>query len=166
MSRPSCTEQRGQALVELVLAAAMLLPLFLLLYQATRFVYARLELISLTRETAMFLIHENKSALPRDLLLELAKRTRLDPDDLSGKVEAAVFGSEFSEVPVLGQMGKLATQFLLGSKLTLEYRLRFGGALGRLAPDGVLLQESATFQSGTWKNLGMKELCKMLFSLE
>ena len=166
MSRLSFTEQRGQALTELVLAACLLLPLFLLLYQAARLVYARLELVSLTRETAMFLIHENISEVPGGLVTELAKRTRLDPDLVSAEVVSAVMSEQFSDMPVMGVLGKFGTKFLLGSKLKVHYRLKFGGALGRAMPDGILLSESVTFQSGCWKNLGEKEIAKMLFSVE
>lgn len=144
----------------------MLLPVFLLLYQATRFIYARMELVSLTRETAMFLIHENRSDLPNSLVTDLAKKTRLDPDQVSAKITGAAMSGEFSDMPVLGTMGKFATQFLLGSKLEIQYRLKFGGALGRALPDGLVLSESVTFQSGCWKNLGTKEIAKMLFSWE
>ena len=122
MSRPSCTDERGQALTELVLAACLLLPVFMLFYQVTRLVYARLELISLTRETALFLIHENRHDLPGTLVKDLAKKTRLDPEQVSAKVTAVGMSGQFADMPVIGVLGKLASRFLLGSNLKIQYR--------------------------------------------
>ena len=115
----------------------MLLPVFLLFYQVTRFTYARLELVSLTRETAMFLIHENRSELPDGLVEELAKKTRLDSSLVSAKITGAGLSDEFSDLPVLGSMGKLATQFLLGSKLDQAPSTRSIYRVGKNSENGL-----------------------------
>ena len=150
--------------MELVLAAAMLLPLMLLAYHMTRLIYARLELVSLTREAAMLMIHEARSDLPSGILTELAKRTRLDPDNVTAEVVAASLGSQMSGEASAQGLEAVVKKMLLGSRLQIHYRLRFAGLLGKLRPEGLRMTETVVFQSGTWKNLGWDELKKMLTS--
>jgi hypothetical protein len=160
-SRPSFTEERGQALTELVLAAALMLPLMLTAYQAARLIYARLELVSLTREAAMYMIHEGKKAISADELRAFASRTRLDPAQVSAEVVAASLGSQLSSESPQG-LQAMAQKLLLGSRLQVHYRIFFEGALGRLLPEGLEMTETAVFQSGTWKNLGLDALREIL----
>lgn len=164
MSRPSCTDQKGQALVELVLATVLMVPLFLLTYQCCRFLYARLELVSVTREATLFMIHENKQSIPEGLFNELAIRSRLNRGHLKAEIQPALLGEELKDIPAAGAVASVMTQFLIGSKLVVTYRFHFQGALGKLMPEGVLMTESTSFQSGTWKNLGTQELINLIFS--
>ena len=159
MFQRSYIKQRGQALVELVLASLMFLPLFLLIYQSTRLVYARLALISLTRDAALYMIHEEKIELSTDVLAELAKRRHLNPAQVSSEVASATLGKQAGSMPVLGAMVK----FLMGSRLTLHYHFEFKGPLGLLQPEGLNLTESVVLQSNCWKNLGVG-LLKEMFS--
>jgi hypothetical protein len=132
--------------VELALASLMFLPIFVLIYQSTRLIYARLELIGLTRDAALYMIHEGKSTLPPGVLAELAKRRRLNPAQISFEVSSTM------------------AKFLLGSRLTVRYHLVFSGSLGRMQPEGLQLSETVTFQSDCWKNFGLENLNQM-FSL-
>jgi hypothetical protein len=160
-SRRSCTEERGQALVELVIASLLLVPLLLVAYHMSRLLYARLELISLTREAALFMIHESKSEISADVLAAFARQGRLDPSHLSAELAAASLGSQSAAAPT-GFQGILS-KFLLGSRLTLRYKIYFSGLGGKLLPEGLELTETVVFQSGTWKNLGLGELKSILF---
>lgn len=161
-SRRSCTDQQGQALVELVIASLLLVPLLLVAWHMSRLVYARLELLSLTREAAMYMIHESKSELPDGVLAEFAKRSRLDPARLSSELGAANLGSQ-SVQGASSDVAGVFKKFLLGSRLTLRYKIYFSGLAGRLLPEGLELSESVVFQSGTWKGLD-REAFKALFS--
>jgi hypothetical protein len=151
-------------LVELVLASLLLTPVFVLAYEGMRLIYARLELIRLTREAALYMIHESQTSLSKDILSDMAKRSSLDPDNLSSSLSSSAFDLDSSSSSSSGTMATLATQFALGSKLTLHYKVQFSGALRRLAPEGLDLNESVSLQTGYWKNLGMKELFSMIHS--
>ena len=153
----SSTREQGQALVELVIATLMFVPVFIFIYQTARLAYARLELISLTRQAALYMIHEGKSSLPKDVLGELAKRNRLEPSQVSAELGPSLLGSGAGQAPVIGAMAK----FLLGTKLSVKYQLNFSGPLGQALPKGLLLSETVTLQADCWKDFGSATLKEM-----
>ena len=115
--------------------------------------------ISLTRQAALYMIHEGKSTLSKDVLEELAKWTALDPSQVSAEVGAALLGAQAGQAPVIGAMAK----FLLGTQLSVRYQLNFSGPLGQLLPQGLLLSETVTLQADCWKDFGTSTL-KQMFS--
>lgn len=163
MSRPYSTDERGQAAVELVIAVAVLMPLLLAAYQVTRIIYARLELVSLTREAAMYMIHEGKPDISDGELRQFAGHTRLAPDDVKAEVVAASLGNQLGSGGQSSGLEAIVKKFLLGRCLRVTYTLRFSGVWQKLRPNGLAMTETVVFHSGTWKSLGWSDIKGLLF---
>lgn len=155
--------ERGQALAELALLAPLFAVLLLLFSFWARLLLCRLALLQLTRDQAVLLTREGSAwrAEPGQRLEQLRSLARayppLDPQALAIELQPLPapglqgLGGGLGELLDSGP-GRVLRGLLLGKRLTVTYRLRFGGLAGRLFPGGLDLSESAALQGDPWKD--------------
>lgn len=162
--------QRGQALMELVLVLPLFLGFLLGGALLARLTLIRLELIHLSRETALGLSRsQTESPDPAALARTLAARSEvLEPLSLTAETTSAL-GTNWTlpEGVPMPDFAKSMTGSLLegtaGTKLTLRYRFPAPRYARAAFPDGFPFEESVVFKGDPWKD--PKGRMKRMFSL-
>lgn len=137
---------RGQGLTEMALLAPLFAGLLLVFACWARLALTRLALIQLTRDTSILLARDADhwmadASLQQDEMRELAKQYPVLEArylDLDVEPMPLVDGMNFGS----GYLGKLVA----GATLHLRYHLRPRGLIGRIYPNGLVLEEWAAVQ--------------------
>jgi len=152
--------EKGQALLEFLLIVPVLALLAYGMALLADLALARLAVVRVTREVAVFATRQESGRRADELKMmarAAADRMGLKPWNINA-VESPV------NYPILGGQGAETLLAMAGlpSRITVEYRYQPGGPLKRWFKNGMLLRESVVLQSNPWREPGEQLIRKVL----